>query len=143
MRVMPETVHAIIYSMRKSICILFALFQFILPPCWAAEETQGTRFTFGDASGLYWLPKSATISSVVLCVHGISGSAAGYEDLAHSLTNAGMATYAMEVRGCGYKGAGQKQWSKLNLKASRSDLKNTVDELRSLYPGKPIYLIGE
>jgi alpha-beta hydrolase superfamily lysophospholipase len=89
-----------------------------------------------------WVPKNAQPKAVLLCVHGLGLNSDSYSDFGQQMQNAGIAVFAVDVRGFGtwmkFKGK-----ATCNFKSCISDVQQALQVLHAAYPDKPIFLLGE
>jgi len=99
----------------------------------------------GDAElRLYrWTPEKP--EAVVLIAHGMMETAARYRRLAESLTDAGYAVFAHDLRGHGETAGdvGKVGYcGKNGFDTMVEDIRVLVDRIRGEYPGLPVFLMG-
>ena len=101
-----------------------------------------TAFVATDAKTLplrKWLPQGEP-RAVILALHGFNDYGNAFDAPARIWAARGIATYAYDQRGFG--GApGRTLWP--GSEALATDAVTAIDILRRMYPGKPIYLLGE
>lgn len=99
-------------------------------------------FTATDAQALplrKWLPPGEP-KAVILALHGFNDYSNAFDAPAKLWAKQGIATYAYDQRGFG--GApGRMLWP--GSEALATDAVTAAGVLRRLYPGKPLYLLGE
>jgi alpha-beta hydrolase superfamily lysophospholipase len=79
--------------------------------------------------------------AVLLCIHGLGLHAGTYRLFGEQMARRGVATYAPDVRGFG-------RWRDtdsciLNFPMCLEDIKAKIEELRTMHPGLPVFLLGE
>jgi acylglycerol lipase len=87
----------------------------------------------------HWRPSSATRASLVL-VHGIAEHAARHDHVARRFADAGIDTYAADLRGFGRSGGPRAyldRWSRFH-----DDVEDQVAAARAAAPGVPLILYG-
>jgi alpha-beta hydrolase superfamily lysophospholipase len=103
-----------------------------------------TEFNFNGAEGISLLGKCWTPSqkprAVVALVHGISEHSGRYSAVVDSLTAAGFAVCAFDLRGHG-RSEGQRghidRWSQY-----RDDVMAYLEQVKTRYPGLPVFIYG-
>lgn len=87
-----------------------------------------------------WLPTDKPLRAVIVGVHGFNDYSQAFAIPGSYLTRYGIASYAYDQRGFG--GApGKGLWS--GVDAYASDLASFVNQIRTLHPGLPLYIMGE
>jgi alpha-beta hydrolase superfamily lysophospholipase len=115
-------------------------------PC-AANPKPDPRFTgneFITTDGLRlplrkWLP-AGRVRAVILALHGFNDYSHAFEMPAKAWAKDGIATYAYDQRGFG---AAPERGRWPGRAALATDAATACDILRQLYPGVPLYLLGE
>jgi acylglycerol lipase len=101
-----------------------------------------TSFTTTDSLSLplrKWLPQGEP-QAVILALHGFNDYSNAFDAPARLWAARGIATYAYDQRGFG--GApGRARWA--GSEALATDAVTAAALLRRMYPGKPIYLLGD
>ncbi len=96
----------------------------------------------GDAPCMSWAKFGVPVRAVLLCVHGLGLNGNCFEKLGKDMSQLGVATYAIDVRGFGsYMNA--KGHEKVDLKECVNDLKETLSWLHKANPGRKVFLLGE
>jgi alpha-beta hydrolase superfamily lysophospholipase/thiol-disulfide isomerase/thioredoxin len=82
--------------------------------------------------------------AVLLCLHGLSLHANSYADFGKQMSDIGVPTYAIDVRGFGsWQNLSDKQGSSVDFKIALDDVHSALESLRSAHPDLPIVLVGE
>jgi acylglycerol lipase len=120
-----------------------AAIQPVPPPDRAPRPAiENAGFTTTDALGLpmrKWLPPGEP-QAVILALHGFNDYSNAFDAPAKIWAARGIATYAYDQRGFG--GApGRALWA--GSAALATDAVTAATLLRRMYPGKPVYLLGE
>ena len=87
-----------------------------------------------------WLPKSTPVKAIVVALHGFNDYSNSFVSTGKFLSLQGIACYAYDQRGFGLAPE-RGVWS--GVAAYTDDLSAFVGEVRKLYPGLPLYLLGE
>jgi len=99
-------------------------------------------FTTTDSQALplrKWLPQGEP-KALILALHGFNDYSNAFDTPAKEWAKQGIATYAYDQRGFG--GApGRMLWP--GSKALATDAVTAAGVLRRMYPGRPVYLLGE
>jgi alpha-beta hydrolase superfamily lysophospholipase len=100
-------------------------------------------FIAGDGARLpvrSWLPKDTPLKAVIVGVHGFNDYSYAFAIPGSYLTRYGIACYAFDQRGFG--GAPAKGlWA--GVDAYANDLASFVNQIHTLHPGLPLYIMGE
>lgn len=105
----------------------------------AWRSFDGTAFPI-----LKWLPADrAKPKAVVVCVHGLSGAAADFEQLGEKLSAAGHATYAYALRGQGNDPDKRRIGDIRKREHWFADFDSFVTRARTLHPDTPVFVYGE
>ena len=102
----------------------------------------GSDFTTTDGQRLplrKWLPQGR-VKAVILALHGFNDYSHAFKSPATTWAKDGVATYAYDQRGFG-AAPERERWP--GRAALASDAANACGILRRLYPGVPLYLLGE
>ena len=112
------------------------------PATATAPRVTASHFVAPDGAALplrRWLPKGP-VKAVILALHGFNDYGNAFESPAALWAERGVATYAYDQRGFG--GApGRGLWA--GSAALTADAAAAAGALRQLYPGRPLYLLGE
>lgn len=85
--------------------------------------------------------------AVIVAIHGATLHGRSYTTIAQRLSQKGYAVFAPDMRGFGawyHNSDDPEDFAKHVLyRQSEADLKNLLDKLHKLYPGKPIFIMGE
>ena len=87
-----------------------------------------------------WIPLDKP-HVVLLCVHGLGFSSESFSEFGRSMAGHGFAVYALDVRGFGQWM--QRQDDKVDFEGCMSDVEAALRSLRKVYPGLPVFLVGE
>jgi alpha-beta hydrolase superfamily lysophospholipase len=101
-----------------------------------------TSFIAADGEDLplrRWLPEGQTLA-VILALHGFNDYSNSFEEPAKAWARQGIATYAYDQRGFG---ATRERGFWPGRSALAADVATATQILRRLYPGRPLYLLGE
>lgn len=89
-----------------------------------------------------WLARGP-VRGVVVCVHGMGGSAADFRVLAEALAAAGFAALALNLRGQGTDPRVGRRGGFLDLPVLAEDIDTFARTVRDRFPGVPVYFCGE
>jgi len=87
-----------------------------------------------------WLPGNMPTKAVIVALHGFNDYSNFFTAPGQYLSGQGIACYAYDQRGFGNT-PGRGLWS--GIEAYTSDLTSFTTEVRRLYPGVPLYVLGE
>jgi alpha-beta hydrolase superfamily lysophospholipase len=79
---------------------------------------------------------------VLLCVHGLGFSSKSFDYFGKVMARHGFAVYAMDVRGFG-EWMQRKGEETVDFEACMTDVEAALRTLRKVYPGVPVFLVGE
>lgn len=96
----------------------------------------------GDAPCLCWVKAGVPKRAVVVCIHGLGLNSSSWEQLGQRLSQAGVVTYAIDVRGFG-SWMEAKGHHDVDFKACLADVKSTLQWVRKANPNLPVFLLGE
>jgi alpha-beta hydrolase superfamily lysophospholipase len=115
----------------------------LTPTCTRHEWTvpDGERFSY-SAWGANLKP-GQNPRAVVVAVHGLSGAALDYEPLGRHLTQHGVVTFALELRGQGNDPVVDRRGDLEDFQQWFTDLRAFVALVRARHPGLPIFYYGE
>lgn len=85
-----------------------------------------------------WLPEIRS-ERAILCLHGMNSHSGYFALLGHGLAKKGNAVFALDLRGNGLSG---EQGDAESLECQIADIRFILDHIRTLYPDKPVYLLG-
>lgn len=107
-----------------------------------ADEEREKGKVRGDAPCLSWVKFGQPIKAVLLCVHGLGLNSSSFTKFGQDLSQQGIATYAIDVRGFGswMEAKGHK---KVDFDDCIEDVRKTLEWLQKAHPGKPVFLLGE
>lgn len=106
------------------------------------EKKEKSRKVRGDAPCLCWIKAGVPTQAVVLCIHGLGLNSSSWEQLGERLSERGVVTYAIDVRGFG-SWMDAKGHHNVDFKACMQDVRTTLEWIRRANPGKPVFLLGE
>lgn len=101
-----------------------------------------SSYTTADGLNLYsreWLPE-ATPDSVFLLVHGLGEHSGRYQHVAEFLTNSGSAVIGFDLRGHGKSDGSRGHAGSYDL--VMDDITHFLDQIRTNFPGIPLFLYG-
>jgi acylglycerol lipase len=87
-----------------------------------------------------WRPSDANVRAVVVIVHGLKDHSTRYAELAGRLAQRGYAVHAFDLRGHGSSG-GRRAYVE-SFDEYIADLDIFVDQVKSLEPTKPVFILG-
>lgn len=80
--------------------------------------------------------------AVLLCVHGLGLNSASYQEFAKQMVKEGIGVFAVDVRGFG-TWMQLKGKQKCDFESCISDVEQALRVLHTVYPNKPIFVLGE
>lgn len=89
-----------------------------------------------------WTPKNVQPKAVLLCVHGLGLNSASYTEFAKQMVKEGIGVFAVDVRGFG-TWMQLKGKQKCDFESCISDVQQALKVLHTVYPNKPIFVLGE
>ncbi len=93
-----------------------------------------------------WAPEKAP-QAVIIAIHGATLHGRSYTKLAEHLVKKGYAVFSPDLRGFGAWYHDSKEDDELArhvlYRQSETDLRNLLSKVHQLYPGKPVFLMGE
>ena len=89
-----------------------------------------------------WTPKNVQPKAVLLCVHGLGLNSASYNEFAQQMVKEGIGVFAVDVRGFG-TWMRMKGKQKCDFESCISDVEQALKVLHTVYPQKPIFVLGE
>jgi alpha-beta hydrolase superfamily lysophospholipase len=96
-----------------------------------------------------WAPDNAP-KAVVLAIHGATLHGRAYTTIGEHLSKNGYAVFSPDLRGFGawyHNNKQDKEEERVTravlYRQSETDLKNLLGKLHELYPGKPVFIMGE
>lgn len=100
----------------------------------AAQDAQHIPF-------VSWVDNAQPADAVLLCIHGLGLHKGTYEAFGKKMSQIGVPTYAMDVRGFG-------EWQDdlktgLDFEGSLEDIKIVLQSIKRNYPDKKIIILGE
>lgn len=96
----------------------------------------------GSAPCVSWVKFGVPVRALLICVHGLGLNSSCFESLGKDLSNLGIATYAIDVRGFGSWMEARGR-TKVDFKECIADLRKAIEWARKSEPGKPVFLLGE
>lgn len=105
-----------------------------------------TSYSIGDSGApvlVSWKAKTARPKAIILSVHGFGFNKCTYHAFAERISEAGISTYAIDIRGFGEWSQSVRVNRRLNLLASLGDIKHALHYLHDQNPDLPIFLLGE
>lgn len=89
-----------------------------------------------------WLVKEGDPKAIVLCIHGLGLNNTSFASFGKEMSKRGFSVYAIDVRGFGSWQTVQGE-EDVGFNAAIIDLSAVIDQLKVLYPNKPVFLLGE
>ena len=89
-----------------------------------------------------WLP-GGKASGTLICVHGLSGAATDFLPLGEAVHQAGLACFALNLRGQGSDPHRARRGAALDLEAISRDISAFAEAMHSREPGTPLWVCGE
>jgi alpha-beta hydrolase superfamily lysophospholipase len=89
-----------------------------------------------------WAPSNQSPRATLLCIHGLGLHAGTFKVFGERMAELGIATYALDVRGCGRWQTGKGK-SNLNLAACTTDVTTLLSVIRQRHPHIPAFILGE
>jgi alpha-beta hydrolase superfamily lysophospholipase len=89
-----------------------------------------------------WLP-TGTPQGNVICIHGLSGAATDFQPLGETLSRAGLACFALGLRGQGNDPDARRRGASLDLAALSSDIAAFTGTVCTNGSGTPLWVCGE
>ncbi len=96
----------------------------------------------GNPPAMYWKTADKP-RAALLCLHEIGLYGGVFDDLGQRMAKQGVATYAIDLRGFGGWRDVSGSDSKMNLDNTLADVKGSVEIMRKLHPGIPVFVLGE
>jgi alpha-beta hydrolase superfamily lysophospholipase len=96
----------------------------------------------GNPPAMYWRP-DATPKAAVLCLHELGMYSGVFDDLGKRMSKNNVATYAIDLRGFGGWQSMQSKEARMDLGKTLADVKGSVEIIRKLNPGIPVFILGE
>lgn len=125
---------------------------FCLPP--AAEslssesesaDEQSIKFprkAAGKVPCLSFVDTRQEVKAAILCIHGLSLYKGAYAEFGKAISEAGIACYAIDLRGFGELKAVGKNTS-MDFDGCLADIKATLEEIHRKHPNVPVLILGE
>jgi acylglycerol lipase len=89
-----------------------------------------------------WVSPQAKPRLVLLCIHGLGLYSGSYKDFGLRMSQLGIATYAIDVRGFGsWMKSGGKQ--EVDFNGCLEDIRASIVSIRAANPKLPLFLLGE
>ena len=89
-----------------------------------------------------WLPRGKA-SGALICVHGLSGAATDFQPLGETLQQAGLACFALSLRGQGNDPHRRRRGAALDLESISRDISAFAQEMQPGQSGTPLWVCGE
>jgi acylglycerol lipase len=89
-----------------------------------------------------WLPRGKA-SGALICVHGLSGAATDFQPLGETLRQAGLACFALNLRGQGNDPHRRRRGAALDLESISHDISAFAQEMQSRQSATPLWVCGE
>ena len=89
-----------------------------------------------------WLPRGKA-SGALICVHGLSGAATDFQPLGETLHQAGLACFALNLRGQGNDPHRRRRGAALDLESISRDISAFAQEMQPRQSGTPLWVCGE
>jgi acylglycerol lipase len=89
-----------------------------------------------------WLPRGKAVGTLI-CVHGLSGAATDFEPLCEAVTQAGFASFALNLRGQGSDPRRRRRGAFLDLNSLAIDISAFATAMHSRQPGTPLWVCGQ
>jgi acylglycerol lipase len=89
-----------------------------------------------------WLPRRTAIGTLV-CAHGLSGAATDFLPLGETAREAGIATFALNLRGQGSDPLRRRRGAVLDVRAISEDISAFAGAMHSRQPRTPLWVCGE
>ena len=89
-----------------------------------------------------WLPRGMALGNLV-CVHGLSGAATDFEPVGETVSRAGLACFALSLRGQGNDPDAHRRGASLDLEAISSDIAAFTDTMCASHSATPLWVCGE
>lgn len=115
-------------------------------PVFTGREGAINTYTIADSGApvmVSWQAKTARPRAIILSVHGFGFNKCTYHAFAERMSEAGISTYAIDIRGFGAWSHSANANRHLNLLASLGDIKHALHFLHDQNPDLPIFLLGE
>jgi acylglycerol lipase len=106
---------------------------------WKASDGE----TFSYSRWVADLPPDQPPKAIVVAIHGLSGAAIDYQPLASHLSQLGIVTYALELRGQGNDPVIERRGDLIRLEDWFADLSTFFALVRGRHPNVQIYYYGE
>lgn len=89
-----------------------------------------------------WAPSNQAPRAGLLCIHGLGLHGGTFKIFGERMSELGIATYALDVRGCGSWQA-SKSACTLSLGECTSDVLSLLQTIREKHPNIPFFVLGE
>jgi alpha-beta hydrolase superfamily lysophospholipase len=107
-----------------------------------SEASTPARRSKGKPPCLSWVNADIEPKAAVLCVHGLGLHNASYEDFGKRMSAAGIATYAVDVRGFG-SWMNNQGHENVDFDGCLEDIHDTLKVIHRVHPGLPVFILGE
>lgn len=130
------------------ICLMFAS-----APATGSDSSADSKLSYASQGGRTdsnliahtWTDDRHVLRGIVVTTHGTTQHRGSLDTLARHLSSAGFIVVSMDLRGHGlryHKGKGLKH-REINYFRSAQDLCSLTSDLKSEYPGVPVFCLGE
>jgi alpha-beta hydrolase superfamily lysophospholipase/thiol-disulfide isomerase/thioredoxin len=97
-----------------------------------------------DIPCVSWINPTVKPWAALLCIHGLSLHAANYAGFGKRMSDIGVPTYAIDVRGFGsWQKTQDRENQVVDFTLALDDIRRSLESLRSAHPSLPIVLVGE
>jgi alpha-beta hydrolase superfamily lysophospholipase len=96
----------------------------------------------GNPPALYWKP-SGSAKAALLCLHELGMHSGVFDDLGKRMSAQGIAVYAIDLRGFGGWQDMKTPEARMDLDKTFEDVKGSLEIIRKLNPGIPVFVLGE
>jgi alpha-beta hydrolase superfamily lysophospholipase len=107
-----------------------------------AKELQYPTSTPRPAPCLVWTDPRVKPRIALLCIHGLGLHKGTFQELGQKLCSAGVATYALDMRGFG-EYVEKTKHPRLDFDGCLADIKAAMEQIHRDNPGAPLVILGE